>query len=171
MLQYIDKPIEEMTIEELKDERRVHVWLARSMERIYHILVYKAENYDSTDYEEQMAQLKADYFDEVIDDDEFLKGRHHVRRMTASKERNVEMTMKKADYALMIAKTHRGFIAEINERIEELRFAEKPPKPRKLPKTYGYDPRKRRSKKNYPRDDWGHTRENHEAHKKRKGQA
>lgn len=38
-----------------------------------------------------------------------------------------------------------------------------------MPKSYGYDPRKRISKYNYPREDWGKTRENIYQHQKRKG--
>lgn len=40
--------------------------------------------------------------------------------------------------------------------------------PKKLPKEYGYDPRKRVSKYNYPREDWGKTREHIYEHIERK---
>lgn len=169
MLRYIDKPLEEMTIEELQTEKRVHVWLAKSLERIQAILMFNAEHRNSPNYEEELAQLKADYFDEVIDDEEFIKSRNEVRRIQSVKKWHYTNAQQKAEYALMIAKYHRGFVAEIDERIEELKFPPPPPKERKLPKTYGYDPRKNISKYNYPRDDWGETRKNHNKHRAKKG--
>lgn len=41
---------------------------------------------------------------------------------------------------------------------------------KRLPKKYGYDPRKNASKFNYPREDWGKTRQNIYKHRKRKGE-
>lgn len=42
-------------------------------------------------------------------------------------------------------------------------------KQRKLPHSYGYDPRKNCSKYNYTREDWGKTREHAYQHRKKRG--
>ena len=169
MIQYIDKPIEEMTLDELKAERRVHIWVARSLERLRAILLYRYEHYNEPDIAEELAQLKADYFDELIDDKEFARGRQKARRTASVHERHHKEAKERAEFALIVARAHRGFVAEIEEQINKVKYPEKP-KERKLPKVYGYDPRKNRSKNNYQRDDWGETRKNRKKHLIRKGQ-
>ena len=166
ILQYIDKPINEMTLEELKTERAVHVWLAMSITNVASWLQkkierdkYKFEHKQPKDVMEDVAEA---YINGVISDEEYA----NYKRASRIGNRGAYFFYQgrredKIKYAEIIALHHRAFVAEIDERIDELMGAPKK-KPRKIPKSYGYDPRKNCSSKNRRRTDWQASRKKNE---------
>lgn len=164
----IDKPIEEMTLDELKRERRVHVWVISVYESFRNRFVYKNEKRDEnrSDYSEYRQQ----FLDGELTREEYRKYMYLSRMWRGRDKKNEALVQDKVDYIDMEIIARKAIIQLIDERIEDIELADKPrkPKQRKLPASYGYDPRKNNSRTNYPRLDWGHTRENHYEHTKRR---
>lgn len=166
ILQYIDKPIEEMTLEELKTEKAVHVWLAMS---ITNVASWLQKKIDRAEYKREHSQQKNGmedvveaYINGVISDEEYENYKRASRIGTNGAYFFIQGRREdKIRYAEIIALHHRAFVAEIDERIDELIGAPKK-KPRKIPKSYGYDPRKRCTKKNRRRTDWQASRKKNE---------
>ena len=169
MFTLIDKPIEEMTIEELEREKNAQTWLVKSMEYLLKMLNWKIDNFDLKDYKEELEELKYSYINSEISEEEYSKKKRVYTMWRGKNQKRLSKLQDKADFAELIALHSRALSEEIDSRYNEMKYASRPRhKKKKLPATYGYDPRKRISKYNYPRDDWGNTRDNIVEHRKRK---
>ena len=136
-MQIINKPIEEMTIEELKEERLVHVWQANKSERGAKALEKSLYWQD----EHRPEIVDADYINRCYEQGKITKEQRNLafaRKAKASGDR--KRASLKRDYALMIAREERAIIAQIDERLAELEAKAPAPKIGRPPKR---DPRKR----------------------------
>lgn len=136
-MQIINKPIEEMTIEELKEERLVHIWQANKSER-------GAKGLEKSLYwldEHRPKELTANDVNWAIEKGYLEKEQKNLvnaRRAKAVGDR--KRAQLKQDYALMIAREERAIVARIDERLLELEAKAPAPKMGRPPKR---DPRKR----------------------------
>lgn len=179
MITFLGKPLEEMTIPELKRERYAHMWLLNLMNQ----RIKKMENYRANIAPQKREAWKKpppNYAEQYING---LITEKEYRTYKLQEDRNRAIDVH-SDDRLNLAKKIREhneiYLSEINELLEiddaeklnarkrrlrkERRMAIKKPTKRVLPKSYGYDPRKNDSLHNYRRDDWGHTRENKKLH-------
>ena len=172
MIKYIDKPIEEMTMEELETARDVHSTFTRHMDRYIGRVeyMYKLNVHEKT--EELPEDIGEQYINGVITDKEYKEAKE-----TESQEA-INRWVKRVEFYHLLCFEHKAYLEEVRARIKELKRAAKleerekekakKKKPKKLPEKYGYDPRAPVSKTNYRRDDWGKTRENKGLHTRRK---
>lgn len=165
ILRFIDKPLEEMTVKELRREKEMHVWLASTVQNVAKWIQrkinnaeYKKENGKIADGTDEIAEA---YINGLLSDEEYA----NYKKAGAMEEGYYQYVKRRREekirYAEMIAFHHRAFAAEIDERIDTLVGAPKPKK-RRRPKVYGYDPRRNRSKNNQPRPDWQKSRKERE---------
>lgn len=168
ILRFINKPLEEMTIKELRREKEMHIWLASSIQNVARWIQrkinnaeYKRQNGKEADGTDELAEA---YINGLLSDEEYA----NYKKVGAMDEGYYQYVKSRREakiaYADMIAFHHRAFAAEIDERIDTLVGAPKPKK-RKAPKVYGYDPRRNRSKYNQPRADWQKSRKEREQRK------
>lgn len=140
MIQIINKPIEEMTLTELKQERAVHQWQAtksqRGSEALQKRLFWLEEN-------------------EPIYTKEEIQQAYEAGRMTAKQYKTAfarrarainyrRRAENQAEYSRRIEQQERAFILEIDERILQLEATQ--PKP-KRGRPYKKNPRKREEPK------------------------
>ena len=159
MLKYIDKPLEEMTLEELERQKRAHKWLIKRLST--------AEREMRKYYNLREARKETLFSDLNADEDVMAEARGGYIRY-----RNEEWA-DKFGFCEMVLMHHKAYLQLVEEEITKRKRVKigrpKKPKKRELPKSYGYDPRKRRSRQNYSRDDWGQTRINYSVHRMMKG--
>lgn len=164
------KAIEEMSIEELQRELTLHKWFSRSIEKhrsaiikLFNQRKWAEAHKKAEELGKAPENLAEAYINGLITDEEYAL----LTGTDAEVKRFDEETADRVDYLAMIGFHEKAFCEELSERIAELKGQYKHTD-RKMPKSYGYDPRKPISKKNYPRTDWGKTRENRHEHEKRK---
>lgn len=136
MIQIINKPIEEMTLTELKQERSVHQWQAtksqRGSEALRKRLFWLEENEPIYSREEIHQAHEAGRLT-----DEQYKTAFARRAKAINYRRRAE---NQAEYSRRVEAEERAFILEIDERILQLEATQ--PKP-KRGRPYKRDPRRR----------------------------
>lgn len=142
MTQLISKPIEEMTIEELKQERVVHCWQAQKSERgaesLQRRLYWLEQNKPIRSREEIQQAYESGELTQAQYQTAFAnRGSAIAYRRRAENE---------AQYSLTIAKQERAITAIIEERITELEATAPRPRRGRPPKR---DPRKRKTAKKH----------------------
>lgn len=140
MAQLISKPIEQMTIEELKQERVVHSWQAQKSER-------GAEALQKRLYwlEENKPIRSREEIQRAYEDGELTQAQYQTafaNRATAINYRR--RAENEAQYSRTIAKEERALLAQIDERILQLEATAPRPRRGRPPKR---DPRKRATAK------------------------
>lgn len=140
MAQLISKPIEEMTIEELKRERVVHSWQAQKSER-------GAEGLQRRLYwlEENKPVRSREEIQRAYEDGELTQAQYQTafaNRATAINYRR--RAESEAEYSRTIAREERAVVAQIDERILQLEATAPRPRRGRPPKK---DPRKRATAK------------------------
>lgn len=146
MPQIINKPIDRMTLEELKQERQVHAWQAnksrRGTEALQKRLYWLEENRPIQSREE----IQADYEEGRLSEAQYRTA--FARRAKAISDR--KGTERRAEYSRRVEDEERALIFAIDERILQLEV--NAPKP-KRGRPCKYDPRKRQAvkKKAYKR--------------------
>ena len=140
MAQLIHKPIEEMTIEELKRERVVHSWQAQKSER-------GAEGLQRRLYwlEENKPIRSREEIQRAYEDGELTQAQYQTafaNRATAINYR--KRAESEAEYSRTIAREERAVVAQIDERILQLEATAPRPRRGRPPKR---DPRKRATAK------------------------
>lgn len=139
MAQLISKPIEEMTLSELKQERVVHQWQAnksqRGAEGLQRRLYWLQENKPIRSREE---------IQRAYEDGELTQAQYQTafaNRATAINYR--KRAESEAQYSRTIAREERAVVAQIDERILQLEATAPRPRRGRPPKR---DPRKRQAK-------------------------
>lgn len=165
ILKYINKPLDEMTVKELRREKEMHVWISSSVLNIAKWIQHKIDSaeldWQNGKVSDGTDELSEAYINGLLSDEEY-KNYKKAGAMSEGYHRYVQKRREdKVGYANMIALHHRAFAAEIDERIDELVGAPRPKKA-KRPRVYGYDPRRNRSKNNQPRYDWQKSRKERE---------
>lgn len=162
IMRFIDKPLEEMTVKELRREKAMHVWVAMTLGNVSKWIqgtIDKAEIDREADKKaEGKDELAEAYINGLLTDEEY---RNYKKADAMSDGYHAFVKSRREDkimYASMLMLHHRAFVAEIDERIDELVGAPKPKPPKPRPSVYGYDPRRNRSKNNQPRYDWQKSR-------------
>ena len=148
-MQHNPKPLEKMTIEELKQERELHIWQAskskRGAESLERRLFWLREN--------QPIQTKED-INRAYEEGELTKAQYqtaYARRAKSISDR--KRTQRKADYSRAIAEEERALTAYIDEILLQKQATAKTARRGRPPKR---DPRRRQVKqhtyKARPRD-------------------
>ena len=169
----LNKEVEDMTVDELKRELKAQKWLVSTYERLGRIInmhLYNAENkkpeHTAEEYHEQ-------YILGQLDDKEYKLKIKLLKAWDGRDKYNIALKRDRLEYLDILMFAHTAYIRELTDKIEEIKAVEATEKHRlkvrKLPKEYGYNPRKRITKTNYRRDDWGDTRKNVWEHRKRRG--
>lgn len=165
------KNIEDMTEDDLKREIRVQRWFVRSFENIQRFLMYHSEQ--RLKNRKPKENIEEQYMLGMLDEVEYAKKKLLQSLNDGKAKYHERLWQDRVEYADMVAFAHKAYMQELTDRLDELEAMKTDgrknrPKARKPPKTYGYDPTKKLTKRNYPRDDWGNTKENYEKHRKRK---
>lgn len=146
MPQIINKPIEQMTIEELKQERQVHAWQAQKSERGAQALQKRLYWLEQNEPIKSRDEIRQDYEEGRLSEAQYKTA--FARRATAINYR--KRAERQAEYSLRVAKEERALLFQIDERMLQLEVNAPRPKRGRPPKR---DPRKRETvkKKTYKR--------------------
>lgn len=153
-IQLLDKPLEEMNIDELRRERRIHVFLANTYERILIALFARFEFREPLKVYPTEEDITEKYILGIYTEEEYQKQLRAVRMYVPRQQAYQQARQDKLDYLSMVTFEERAVIAMIEDRIEELGYKRPKKKGKKGKRKYtprGYDPRKWISKHNYIR--------------------
>lgn len=151
---FIDKDLEDMTIEELRRERRIHQWLASTYESMQWAMFKKYEFKRPVKDGVTKESITEKYINGQISDEEYNKWMRIAPMFEAKKEFHIQARQDKLDYLSIVGFEERAVVAMIDDRIEELGYKRPKKSGRKGKRKYtshGYDPRKWISKHNHIR--------------------
>lgn len=164
MMVYNSKPVEEMTVRELREEKELHMWLAHAIRRIGKGVQFKI---DATEYNRSLGksmdgsdEVSEAYINGLISDEEYKNYRKSANMSEGFYRYIKERREARVKFADIIDFHHRAYAAMLQERIDEL--IGKPKRKKRNLKEYGYNPRKYCSKRNRRRTDWQQSRKNRE---------
>lgn len=140
MPQIINKPIERMTLEELKQERQVHAWQANKSERGAEALQKRLYWLDDNRPIQSREEIQRDYEEGRLSEAQYKTA--FARRAKAISDR--KGTERRAEYSRRVAAEERALLCEIDERILYMEVNAPRPKRGRPPKR---DPRKREAVK------------------------
>lgn len=137
-IQLVDKPYEEMSLEELYREQMVHKWHRTQMR--YHIERLKKKKWW---LENNKPILTVEEIKQKYENGEMTEGQYKVA--FAARKRAIISRMRLADYmnfAFLIAENEDAVATYLEELTEQAKLEEKTLESRKKPRRRGYDPRK-----------------------------
>lgn len=140
MPQIINKPIERMTLEELKQERQVHAWQANKSERGAEALQKRLYWLEKNEPVQSREDIQRDYEEGRLSEAQYRTA--FARRAKAISDR--KSAERKAEYSRRVEDEERALLFAIDERILQLEV--NAPKP-KRGRPCKYDPRKRQAVK------------------------
>lgn len=140
MIQIINKPIEEMTLTELKQERAVHQWQATKSQRGSEALQKRLFWLDENEPIYSREEIQQAYEAGRLTDKQYKTA--FARRARAINYRR--RAENQAEYSRRMEENERAFILELDERILQLEATQ--PKP-KRGRPFKRDPRKREAPK------------------------
>lgn len=138
-----DKEYPELTVDEIKREIKLQIWLLRMMKTFRQHSIYKKERrLEITEPQESIAE---DYINGLLSDDEYRRRKARAGQFGWY----VKVWQDRADFCDRQVKLLEGEIAVLNDMLVN-NEAYKPPKKRKPKRKswYGYNPRVNASKNN-----------------------
>ena len=153
-IQFIDKDFEDMTIQELRRERRIHVWLAMTYDRMQIALFARYEFSNPLKDYPTKEEITEKYINGIFTEEEYKNQLEAIRMYKPRKEAYQQARQDKLDYLGIVLFEERAVVAMIDDRIEELGYRRPKMKGKRRKRKYtnhGYDPRKWISKHNYIR--------------------
>lgn len=151
---FIDKDLEDMTIEELRRERRIHVWLADRYEHMQFALFRRWEFKEPVKEGITKEKVTEQYINGLIDEEKYNNLMMTVPMWEAKTKATIQHRQDKLDYLSIVTFEERAVVAMIDDRIEDLGYKRPKKRGRKGKRKYtqrGYDPRKWISKHNHIR--------------------